>query len=78
MPVCQFARACFSKVFKGDTAYGYCAAKKQTYYGFHGHLVISSIGAIIADTFTAANIEKRDVCAELLQITKDLALDGKG
>lgn len=35
MPVCKFARAHFSHVFKGEASYGYCATKKETYYGFH-------------------------------------------
>jgi hypothetical protein len=39
-PVCKFARAHFTKVFKRVAAYSYCASKKETYYGFHGHLVI--------------------------------------
>jgi hypothetical protein len=32
-PVCKFARAHFSKIFKGIAAYGYCAAKQEKYYG---------------------------------------------
>src|SRR5271155_4804466 len=32
--VCRFARAHFSRIFKEDATYGYCAAKKETYYGF--------------------------------------------
>ena len=31
MPVCKFARAHFSQIFKGDVAYGYCATKKEHY-----------------------------------------------
>lgn len=78
MPVCKFARAYFSKVFKGDAAYGYCAAKKERYYGFRGHLVINSIGVITAATFTAANIDERDVCPELVGTIRGLLLGDKG
>lgn len=78
IPVCKFARAHFSKVFKGNAAYGYCATKKETYYGFHGHLVISSIGVITAGTFTAANVDERDVCPELMEKVYGLALGDKG
>ena len=78
MPVCKFARAHFSHVFKGQAAYSYCAAKKEKYYGFHGHLVINSIGVITAGTFTAANIDERDVCPELLQKVEGLVLGDKG
>jgi hypothetical protein len=33
IPICKFARAHFSHIFKEDVAYGYCAAKKEHYYG---------------------------------------------
>jgi hypothetical protein len=77
MPVCKFARAYFSKVFKGDAAYGYCATKKERYYGFRGHLVINSIGVITAATFTAANVDERDVCPELVERIQGLLLGDK-
>lgn len=78
MPVCKFARAHFSHIFKGEAAYGYCAAKKERYYGFHGHLVINSIGVVTAGTFTAANVDERDVCPELMQSINGLTLGDKG
>jgi hypothetical protein len=78
MPVCKFARANFSCVFQGDAAYGYCAAKKEYYYGFHGHIVINSIGVITAGTFAAANIDERSVCPELLEKVNGLVLGDKG
>ena len=78
IPVCKFARAHFSHIFKGEASYGYCAAKKEPYYGFHGHLVINSIGVISAGTFTAANIDERDVCPELMENIRGLALGDKG
>jgi hypothetical protein len=78
MPTCQFARAHFSSFFKGDAAYGYCATKQEVYYGFHGHLVISSEGVISAATFTAANIDERDVAPELMEKINGLSLGDKG
>lgn len=51
MPVCKFARAYFSRTFKGDATYGYCASKQERYYGFKGHLIINSIGVVSAATF---------------------------
>ena len=56
MPICKFARAHFSQNFKGEATYGYCATKKERYYGFRGHIVISSTGVITAAAFTKANI----------------------
>lgn len=78
MPVCEFARAHFSHIFKGKAAYGYCATKQETYYGFHGHLVVNSIGVITAGTFTAANVDERDVCPELMEKIQGLAIGDKG
>jgi hypothetical protein len=78
MPVCKFARAYFSQNFKGSAAYGYCASKQEHYYGFRGHLVISSVGVITAATFTPANIDERDICPELSEKIKGLMLGDKG
>jgi hypothetical protein len=78
MPVCKFARAHFSTVFKGEAAYGYCATKQEYYYGFHGHLVINSIGVITAATFSAANIDERDVCPEIVKGIQGILLGDKG
>jgi hypothetical protein len=78
MPVCKFARAYFSRVFKGDASYGYCATKKEHYYGFRGHLVINSSGVITAATVAAANIDERDVCPELVEKIQGLLLGDKG
>ena len=78
MPVSKFARAYFSKIFRGDAAYGYCATKKESYYGFRGHLVINSIGVVTAATFATANIDERDVCPELVEKIQGLLLGDKG
>lgn len=37
--LCGFSRAPRCRRFNRVAAYGYCAAKKQIYYGFHGHLL---------------------------------------
>jgi hypothetical protein len=58
MPVCHFKRAGFSQVFRGTAAYGYCASKSETYYGFKGNLAISSEGIITGITVTPANIDE--------------------
>jgi Transposase DDE domain len=78
MPICKFARAYFSQIFKGSAAYGYCAAKKERYFGFRGHLVISSMGVVTAATFTAANVDERDVCPELVEKIQGLLIGDKG
>lgn len=78
IPICKFARAHFSHIFKGEAAYGYCASKKEHYYGFRGHLVISSTGVITGATFTKANVDERDACPELVEKIKGLLLGDKG
>jgi hypothetical protein len=76
--ICKFARAHFSHIFKGEAAYGYCATKKERYYGFRGHIVISSTGVITGATFTKANVDERDACPELVKKIKGLLLGDKG
>jgi hypothetical protein len=78
MPVCKFTRAHFSHIFRGEADYGYCATKKEIYYGFHGHVVINSLGVITAATFAAANIDERDVCPELTEKIQGLLIGNKG
>ena len=78
MPTCKFARAHFSRTFKEHAAYGYCAAKKERYYGFKGHIVISSIGVVTSATYAAANRDERDVCPELVQRIRGILLGDKG
>lgn len=78
IPVCKFARAYFSRIFKGVASYGYCAAKQEHFYGFRGHIVISSSGVITSATFAAANIDERDVCPSLVKNLRGLLLGDKG
>ena len=53
-------------VYTGEAAYGYCAAKKKSFYGFQGHLMTDAIGVPVAMTITAANIDKRISIYDLL------------
>lgn len=78
MPTCKFPRAHFSRIFKEHAAYGYCATKQERYYGFKGHIVISSVGIVTAATYTAANRDERDVCPELVERIRGLLLGDKG
>jgi hypothetical protein len=78
IPVCKFARAHFSRIFKGDAAYGYCASKKEHFYGFRGHIIISSKGIITSATFAAANIDERDVGPGLTSNLEGILLGDKG
>jgi len=78
MPTCKCARAHFSAIFKEHGAYGYCATKQERYYGFKGHIVISSIGVVTAAICAAANKDEKDVCPELMEKIQGLMLGDKG
>ena len=78
IPVCHFKRAYFSQIFKGEAAYGHCASKGETYYGFKGNLVISSEGIITGMTVTSANIDERESLWEIVRNIKGLVIADKG
>lgn len=78
IPVCVITRAPRCRSFAGEASYGYCAAKKQYYYGFHGPLLISSLGVITAFTSTPANSSERDCLWELAQNISGLVIGDKG
>ncbi|MBD2287588.1 MAG: IS982 family transposase [Microcystis sp.] len=76
IPLCCFSRAPNCRSFRGEADYGFCAAKKQTYYGFHGHLLISGTGVITGFTLTAANGSEREALWDLVtQIQGQLIAD---
>ena len=78
MPLCHFKRAGFSSIFKGHAAYGYCASKAETYYGFKGNLVISSEGLITAMTVTPANIDEHESPWDVIDNIRGLLIADKG
>jgi hypothetical protein len=49
-----------------DATFGYCASKKQTFFGYRLHLVVTLGGVILDFELTAANADERDVAADLL------------
>lgn len=78
IPLCQFSRAPWCRSFRGEADYGYCAAKQQTYYGFHGHLLITVTGVITSFTLTAANASEREALWEMVQLIHGLLIGDKG
>jgi len=75
---CHFKRAYFSPVFAGEAAYGYCASKEETYYGFKGNVIINSEGVITEITTTAANIDERESMWDLLDEIHGMLIADKG
>jgi hypothetical protein len=78
IPLCGFTRAPRCRSFKGSAAYGYCAAKKQTYYGFHGHLLVSASGVISGFSLTPANGSEREALWDLVEPIRGLLIGDKG
>ncbi|RDY22492.1 IS982 family transposase [Romboutsia maritimum] len=65
IPVCKFGRAHFSKSFKGIATYGYCASKKETFFGMKLHVICTQQGFISDFVLTAANVDDRDALWDL-------------
>jgi hypothetical protein len=78
LPVCKFKRAHFSRIFEGFAAYGYCASKAETYYGFKGNVAINSAGVISNITVAPANIDERESLWEIVGNIKGLLFADKG
>jgi hypothetical protein len=78
LPIFRFGRAHVCKIFKGDASYGYCAAKKETYYGFKGEIVIDEKGIICAYTFAKANTDEREILWDITDNISNLLIGDKG
>lgn len=66
IPICHIKRYKRSSPFRSLGAVGYCAAKDQKYFGFKGHLLISSEGVTKGLSVAPADIDERDVLPKLL------------
>ena len=79
IPVCGFGRAHFCKRFKDISSYGYCASKKETYYGLKLHAAVTLEGYITDIEITAANVDDRAILWEMFQsISQPIILGDKG
>jgi hypothetical protein len=78
MPICHLARAGRVKLFKGEAAFGFCAAKDEHYYGFKGHLITNLRQQVVGFTLTPANTDERDVLDNLRGILNGLLIGDKG
>ena len=73
VPVCRFARARFSKLFRGIAAYGK-ELGNQTFYGFRLHVKINSLGMIQAFDMAPANVHDIRMLGELTEGDKGILL----
>ena len=76
IPVCHFGRARFYKSLKEHVSYGYCASKKQTYYGFKLHFLVTLEGYLTDFSVTAANIDEREALWDLVSKHNPLTILG--
>jgi len=78
IPVCHKARASRCRRFQEQAEYGYCAAKKEHYYGFKGHLLVNEEGLISGFTLAPANVDERLMVPELTSHIEGVVLGDKG
>ena len=48
--------------------FGYCASKKQVFFGYRLHLVVTLGGVILDFELTSANADERDAAADMLPL----------
>ena len=78
MPICKYARAKRSKLFRPQATFGYCAAKQEKYYGFRSNMVIDYSGIITGFTVTPANIDERVSMFDIINQIRGLLIGDKG
>jgi hypothetical protein len=78
MPICHMARASRSKLFKGEAAFGFCAAKDEYYYGFKGHVIINMNQQVVGFTLAPANVDERDILDNFRGLLSGLLIGDKG
>ena len=66
-PVCRFARSSWSRLFRGEAAYGYDELAKQTVYGFRFHARVCWPGVVVAAELTPANVHDLHVLDDLVE-----------
>lgn len=77
VPVCKLVRAKRLKLFKCEGAtYGYCAAKKEHYFGYKLHLVCNLDGVPIDFLLTPANVDDRAAALQIAEHCRAVRLLG--
>ena len=77
LPVCKFGRARYCHSFRADGAnYGKCPSKKETYFGFKVHALITLEGYITAFEITPASVDDREGLRDLVENQRGLVILG--
>ena len=77
LKVCKFGRAHFCKTFRCDGAdYGKCPSKKETYFGYKVHAMITLEGFITTFEITPASVDDREGLRDLTDGLSDITILG--
>lgn len=77
LAVCKFARARYCKSFPSYGAdYGKCPSKKETYFGYKVHALITLEGYIVAFEITPASTDDREGLRDMVKNQSDLVILG--
>ena len=77
LAVCKFGRARYCRSFRGYGAdYGKCPSKKETYFGYKVHAMITLEGYITAFEITSASIDDREGLRDLVENQSGLVILG--
>lgn len=75
----KFGRAYFGRRLREYSSYGYCASKKEKYYGLKVHTITDLNGNPIDYLLTKANVDDRDALYELSEMVDiDILFGDKG
>lgn len=77
LPVCKFGRARFCRCFRTDgAAYGRCPSKKETYFGYKVHALLTLEGFITSFEITPASVDDREGLRDLISGQSGLVILG--
>lgn len=77
LPVCKFGRARYARAFRMEgAAYGKCPSKKETYYGYKVHALVTLEGFVTQFEITPANIDDRPPVFDLAEGIRDIIILG--
>lgn len=75
LEVCKFGRARFCKLFRCDGAnYGKCPSKKQTYFGYKVHALVTLEGFITDFEITPASVDDREGLRDIADSKSDIII----
>jgi hypothetical protein len=78
--VCTNCRVSRRKIFKSEdeVSWGFCASKREHYFGFHGHVVTNLRDEVVAFALTPANVDARLVVRNWFGLITGLLIGDKG